>query len=445
MKRKVIVLLIALLFGLTACGNTPGTDAPSTGNGDGKGDLPPASATADASYWTAVRYETYNPSYGRTEISKMPTEKWSADLYLNKDGTALFREVIGDCYSSCLFDATWWLGADSTLRVTGENYYGDIISMDGRKEPDGTVTLKTPYDNIFYFEPAECPPPGGEFCIADLEGIWRMTDVEAEGISHTAAEEHTASILSFERWWDGTAGDDCLLRAKRYYATGIDTSDPEYQTEKELSVERLDEPLASNPSNELWSARLFKEGSDTEYIAALTDRDTLCFTERSKKDGVKAASRIITYTRSDNFLPESLREVLSGEPDKTLIFYWRDPTPEVSEPLAAIPVTKLEQNGQNKLLLVGRWYATDIRFCTGKPKLNPDGTLCYWITDEVLYEGTIWVDQPQWFSLTVPEKTPNLCLFMKRPWDESWFTWPISDMEPFSISGNTFITEIDTD
>ena len=108
-------------------------------------------------------------------------------------------------------------------------------------------------------------------------------------------------------------------------------------------------------------------------------------------------------------------------------------------------MTKLEQNGQNKLLLVGRWYATDIRFCTGKPKLNPDGTLCYWITDEVLYEGTIWVDQPQWFSLTVPEKTPNLCLFMKRPWDESWFTWPISDMEPFSVSGNTFITEIDTD
>ena len=41
------------------------------------------------------------------------------------------------------------------------------------------------------------------------------------------------------------------------------------------------------------------------------------------------------------------------------------------------------------------------------------------------------------------EKTAKLCLFMKRPWDESWFTWPITDQDPFFVSGDTFLTEVD--
>ena len=73
--------------------------------------------------------------------------------------------------------------------------------------------------------------------------------------------------------------------------------------------------------------------------------------------------------------------------------------------------------------------------------VNADGTLGEWITDTVLYEGTLRIDEPQWFSLTIPEKTAKLCLFMKRPWDESWFTWPITDQDPFFVSGDTFLTE----
>lgn len=106
-------------------------------------------------------------------------------------------------------------------------------------------------------------------------------------------------------------------------------------------------------------------------------------------------------------------------------------------------MTSLEKGGQNKLLLVGRWYEADIRFCTGTPQLNADGTMREWITDTVLYEGTIRINEPQWFSLTIPEKTAKLCLFMKRPWDESWFTWPITDQAPFFVSGDTFLTEVD--
>ena len=32
---------------------------------------------------------------------------------------------------------------------------------------------------------------------------------------------------------------------------------------------------------------------------------------------------------------------------------------------------------------------------------------------------------------------------MKRLWDVSWFTWPITDQAPFFVSGDTFLTEAD--
>ena len=32
-----------------------------------------------------------------------------------------------------------------------------------------------------------------------------------------------------------------------------------------------------------------------------------------------------------------------------------------------------------------------------------------WITDTVLYEGTLGIDEPQWFSLSIPEKNGEGC------------------------------------
>ena len=140
-------------------------------------------------------------------------------------------------------------------------------------------------------------------------------------------------------------------------------------------------------------------------------------------------------------MPEALTLTLTDEPDDALMFYWRDPPAEVAQPLEALPMTALEKGGQNRILLVGRWYETDIQFCTGSAEQNEDGTLGEWLTDTVLYEGTLGIDEPQWFSLSIPEKNARLCLFMKRPWDESWFTWPITDQDPFFVSGHTFLTE----
>lgn len=87
MGKRCLALVLALLLALSlsACGSQPGTATPPTGSGGENDSASPTPASHDTTYWTAVRYESYNPSFGRTEVSAMPTEKWWADLYLNED------------------------------------------------------------------------------------------------------------------------------------------------------------------------------------------------------------------------------------------------------------------------------------------------------------------------------------------------------------------------
>lgn len=150
MGKRCLTLVLALLllaYSLSACGKSPDTDVPPTSGGsDGKGTLQQDSTPFSATYWTAVRHESYNPSFGRTEVSAMPTEKWWADLYLNEDGTALFREALGFGYASYLINAEWWLGADNALRLTGEDDCGDFVSLLPLVRRDLSV-LKAQHEN----------------------------------------------------------------------------------------------------------------------------------------------------------------------------------------------------------------------------------------------------------------------------------------------------------
>ena len=443
----VLALMLALC--LNACGSRveiadtptggqPDAAATPSVSGGGEESPSPTPESTDTTYWIAVRHESYNSSFDRTEVSIMPTEKWWADLYLNEDGTALFREVLGFGYASRLTNAEWQLGKDNALIVTGEDTAGETVTMEGYMEEDRSISLETPYGECFFFEPAERPAMGGELCVADLEGTWRMTAGEVEGDEFSPEEMHMASLLDFERQWSDEGG--YTLRADYYSAHLLDTDTPEYETQKELMVEKLDEPLMYGLANELWSARLFDEASDTEYFVTLTDRNTLYLQQYYELDNAPAA-RTAIYTRSDSLLPEELTWALADEPNQSLLFYWRDPPDEVTKPLEAMPMTVIEDGGQNRLLLVGRWYEMDIQFCTGKPTLDTDGTMLEWNTETVLYEGTLRIDEPQCFSLTIPEGTPRLCLFMKRPWDDGWFTWPVTDQAPYFVDGHTFLTE----
>ena len=69
--------------------------------------------------------------------------------------------------------------------------------MDGRMEKDRSVMLETPYGDRFYFEPAQKPDSGGELCIADLEGTWRMTGggARCRGEAHGFSAEHRAPVV----------------------------------------------------------------------------------------------------------------------------------------------------------------------------------------------------------------------------------------------------------
>ena len=70
MGKRCLTLVLALLlaFSLSACGSRTDTTDPPTGS-DGENDsASPTPASHDATYWTAVRHESYNPSFGRTAV-----------------------------------------------------------------------------------------------------------------------------------------------------------------------------------------------------------------------------------------------------------------------------------------------------------------------------------------------------------------------------------------
>lgn len=93
-----------------------------------------------------------------------------------------------------------------------------------------------------------------------------------------------------------------------------------HKTEKNLLTEKLDEPLMYGFPNELWSARLYAEESDTEFRVSLTDRNTLYL---QQYDAPAACTAI--YTREESLMPEALTQTMADEPDDALMFYWAGP------------------------------------------------------------------------------------------------------------------------
>lgn len=367
----------------------------------------------------------------------MPTDKWWADLFLNEDRTTQFREVLGDTFNLYLTDGLWSLEADGTLHLTDAGGNRDY-DMAGRFE-EGRLILETAYGDIFYLEQAERPEPGGELCPANLAGTWRMTGLEENGRLSDAREKGVASILLFSSLWSELDGGRYTLQADYYFASSLDTEEPEYRRASGLLLKPLDRPLMDGISNEVWSAQLLEEDTGQELFVTLTDPYTLYLQEHDQRNGVPTV-RTAVYEREYSLFPETLQLALYEEPSDSLIFYWTNPPEEVCTPLEAMAVTKLEEKGLDRLLLVGCWYETQIQFCTGEGVWDEDGILLDWVTDETLYDGTIGINEPLWFSLSIPEGVPNLCLHMKRPWDDSWYLWPITDSGGYLVSGWTFLT-----
>ena len=224
-----------------------------------------------------------------------------------------------------------------------------------------------------------------------------------------------------------------------YFADLLDTDKPVYTQMSDIVPKVIDEPLFPGVYNEVWSVKMFDESTDTELCLTLTDPDTIYLQERHRHGTSEPVSTLI-YERAESFLPETLQSALYEEPFDSLIFYWDNPPEDVYTPLEAMLKTELEPNGSDRLLLVGRHYETQIRFCTGEGIWDDSGNLLDWVADETLYENVIENNEPHWFSMTVPEGVTNICLYIKRPWDDIWYLWPVTDTGSYTVNGWTFLT-----
>ena len=64
------------------------------------------------------------------------------------------------------------------------------------------------------------------------------------------------------------------------------------------------------------------------------------------------------------------------------------------------------------------------------------------LVDSVLYTKTAWRRTPRdnGKSAAVLGGRRNLCLHIKRPWEDFWYLWPITDTNGYLVDGWTFLT-----
>ncbi len=428
MKRKLCALGLALLLGLTACGeNAPPQDG-----------APPASPSStpaapaqpeqpgdpfSGTYWTAVRREATNDYTGAVESSALPTENWWADLWLCEDGSAQYREVLNCFYNADIHGGQWWRGKDNTLRLTSSDPDAYLPDIDGQLE-NGQLVLEY-FGQRFYLEQAEPPAPGGELCAADAQGTWKLERILNDGTETDARSKGLAACLHLdERWSDWSSGYQPT--ATLYTAEKLDDHVPKYERYEDLDLEVVDTPAIEGLSNQCWSLRLFS--GETEFLVTMTDMDTLCLQDESGTVGI--------YGRTASLLPETVTTPLRDLSFDALLFYWPDPDAETVAALDFIPVTELEPGGTNRILLVSRWVDLQIQVHSGNPQLQDTGA-SWWQTDQILYEGELDADEPMWLSLNFPEGTAELCLFFKLPGSEVWSTWQLTQQGSYHVDGYT--------
>lgn len=118
-------------------------------------------------YWPAVRRELTDDDTDALTPGALPTENRWADLWLNEDGAALYREVMNNFYSAEIHGGRWQQEGN-TLRLTVPSPDSVWPTLDGHLEGDRLVMEYN--GQRFYLEQAEPPAPGGELCAADVRG-----------------------------------------------------------------------------------------------------------------------------------------------------------------------------------------------------------------------------------------------------------------------------------
>lgn len=414
MKQRLCALGLALILSLTACGGDTG--------GPAQPDPPPGD-TAETSegglggtYWTAVRWELEDEYTGEAASSAFPTEERWADLWLHEDGSVLYREVMNCFYNVEIHDGQWRQDGNA-LYLTASDPEAVYPAIDGYLEGD---TLVLAYNSQrFYLEQTELPAPGGELCVADVQGTWKQTGVREDSLA--------ACLHVDEHWVDWGSGYQPT--ATLYTAEKLDYYVPEYDRYEDLELEVLDTPI-EGLSNQCWSLRLYNE--EAEFWVTLTDMDTLHLRDGNGQTGV--------FQRVGGLLPDEVTAAMADLPADTTIFYWADPGSAILYQMDFWPWIKLERSCINRVLVVSRWVDLQVRIYSGTPQMNAEGRMEQWLIDELVYETTLGLNEPLWLGMNLPEGTAELCLFFKLPGEEVWRTWPFTKQEPYRVEGHTYFT-----
>lgn len=209
-------------------------------------------------YWKAVRFEGEGSAEGGDE---MPMGSWDADIFFNEDGTGRFRNTYGASYNYFQPECEWSFD-EGTSRLLIKLTDGSETYIHGLFTENG---LRIDYnEGYLWFEQSDMPPAGGEWCLADLVGTWKLDAVEIEGYKYSAEEEGVQGSISF------------FFNDPELNANYVNYDDFGNRTEfVDAMVVYQDMPLVDGFVNEAWCVELIEDDDSIKCYAALTDRENL--------------------------------------------------------------------------------------------------------------------------------------------------------------------------
>lgn len=229
-------------------------------------------------YWKAVRFEGEGSAEGGDE---MPMGSWDADLFLNDDGTGRFRNTYGASYNYFQPECEWSFDEGTSrilLKLTDgtETYIHGLVTENG---------LRIDYnEGDLWFDQAEMPAAGGEWCLADLVGTWKLEKAEIEGDQFSAEEMGIHGSVSF-------SFNDPELNANYVWYDDFGN-----RTEiVDAMVVYLDMPLVDGCVNETWCVELIGRDDNIKCYAAVLDRETMMILLETYEEGYEYPAVSVQY------------------------------------------------------------------------------------------------------------------------------------------------------